>query len=624
MADDIFKKYDLYLKKIDLIDYYITKNIIKLVENKESFNFLLNNIFLLSIVNKINKNSLIILLENKKYDYLKKIIKTNNDVLKFKNYNENTLFNVLLQHNYFYDTLIEIIKNFRYSLVIFLIKNKNNKNQNFINLICVLLNEHKDFTNKDYLKIIEIFNAIIDLNCEKSILLITTLCSSIKNDNLLEDILKRIIRKDTQLYSDQYLLNGIDYLLLKDFTKSLKFLVNNIKKIKFCNFENPFILTYVKNYKFTKEELEQIFCIIEKSNINKFVDKDNKNILQLIVTNNKINTKLLKKYSPLFNIKKIQNNNNNNNNYNNNYKKISLKPILKQADLIVFPSNPLSNMFYTLYILKKYNNVTIPYKIKNKKEIKETNMLINLCNIDNIVLDYLKTYGINYSFFLPHIIIWKDKNNYFLDKYIVEFIKNNNSKNDKRFILIKLSLVLLKNTDVRHANYLIVDNKKQIVERFEPYGDIEIENSIEINKIIEKKICSKIKYKFVFSQLYPGFQIKSDELNSFNKNIGDPSGYCLAWCYLYIEVKLMFEEDITSKIIENYVNNKFKNDFNQISDNMNKYLYFIRYYAKYLDSEKNLLLKQFGLNEFYKKVFSKKETEIAITNINKNLLKNVE
>ena len=150
MADDIFKKYDLYLKKIDLIDYYITKNIIKLVENKESFNFLLNNIFLLSIVNKINKNSLIILLENKKYDYLKKIIKTNNDVLKFKNYNENTLFNVLLQHNYFYDTLIEIIKNFRYSLVIFLIKNKNNKNQNFINLICVLLNEHKDFTNKDY------------------------------------------------------------------------------------------------------------------------------------------------------------------------------------------------------------------------------------------------------------------------------------------------------------------------------------------------------------------------------------------------------------------------------------------------------------------------------------------
>lgn len=624
MTDDIFKTYDLYLKKVDLIDYYITKNITKLVENKESFNFILDNIFLLSVVNKSNKNSLIILLENKKYDIIKKIIKTNNDILKFKNYNENTLFNILLQHPYFYDIIVEIIKDFRYSLVIYLIKNKNNKKQNFIDLICILLNEHNDFFNNDYLKIINIFNAILDLNCEKKVLLITTLCTQIKNDDLLEDILKKIIRKDTQLYSDQYLLNGVDYLLLKGFEKSLNFIVKNIKKIIFCNFENPFILTYVKNNKFTQEKLNLVFHIIEKSNINKFVDNDGKNILQLILTNNKIDTKLLKKYSSLFNIKKIENYNKHNKHNTNNIKKISLKSILKQAELIVFPSNPLSNMLYTLYILKKYKNVTIPYKIKTKQELKETDLLINLSNIDNVVMSYLKTYGTNYKFFLPHIIIWKDKNNYFLDKYIIEFIKNNSGSKNKRFILIKLSFVLLRNTDVRHANYLIVDNKKRIVERFEPYGNIEVENSIQLNKIIEKKICSKIEYKFVFSQLYPGFQIKSDELNSINRHIGDPSGYCLAWCYLYIEVKLMFEEDITSKIIENYVNKDFKKEFNQISDNTNKYLYFIRYYSKYLDNEKNLLLKKFGLNEFYKKILSKKETEIAIKNINKNLLKNVE
>ena len=237
-------------------------------------------------------------------------------------------------------------------------------------------------------------------------------------------------------------------------------------------------------------------------------------------------------------------------------------------------------------------------------------------------MDYLNTYNTNYNSFLPHLIIWENKKNYYMNKNLIDFIKNN--KNNKRFILIKLSIILFKNTTSRHANYIIVDTKNKIVERFEPYGEIELENSIELNKMIEKNICIKLNYKFELSQLYPGFQIKSDELNLFNRNVGDPSGYCLAWCYVYIETKLMFENENTCKIIENYINDVFKKDFSSVNDTVNKYIYFIRYYSKYLENEKNKILEKNGINNFYKNIMTQEETNKIVININKNLMKIVE
>ena len=57
---------DKCMEQIDMTDYYITKNILKIVSNKKNFEFIKSNIFLLSINNKNNKNALIILLENGK------------------------------------------------------------------------------------------------------------------------------------------------------------------------------------------------------------------------------------------------------------------------------------------------------------------------------------------------------------------------------------------------------------------------------------------------------------------------------------------------------------------------------------------------------------------------------
>jgi hypothetical protein len=604
--------FDKYLIKVDLIDYYITKNICSLIEKEESYNFIINNPILLSVVNKLNKNSLMILLENKKYEIIKNLIATNNNLLGFKNYNENTLFNILLQHNILYDYINEIILTFNSCIVIELLTSKNKDDETFQNLIIKLLNECVNYNVIEYKKIIEIFKSIIKLNNENKILLITIICREIKKNEMTFDILNRIIPLDFEtIYSDEYLLNAIDYLLIKNDINSIELILNRTKKIKFCNFENLFLFNYVENNDFDEKITNILLLLIEKSNINKFKNKNNENLLEILINNNKIEIDKLKKYFELFgmknNIKKIKNN-----------KILNLKEILMKAELNIFLSSPIYNMLYLLHILKKYDNVIIPYNIKSQEEIINDNLLLNLSDIDYFLSSYLKIYKNDYNSFTPHLIIWKNKWNYYIDNNLIDFLKTNINK---RYVLIKLSIVLLENSDTRHANYLIVDNKKKIIERFEPYGEIEIGNSLELNKMIDNNICKKINYQFCFSQLYPGFQIKSDELNIYNKNIGDPSGYCLAWCYMYIEVKLIYENSDTANIINNYIINKFSKDFNEIDSSMNKYIYFIRYYSKYLDSNKNKLLKSFGIKNYYKKEFKPNEEKNIITNINKHLLK---
>jgi hypothetical protein len=613
---DVYNKLDKYLKKVDLIDYYITKNICKLIENNDSYNFIVNNPMLLGVINKSNKNSLIILLENKKYEKIINLININNELLKFKNYNENTLFNILLQHNYLYDFINEIILNFNIFFVTELLTHKNKEEITFISIIIKLLNECgcENLDIIEYDKIIIIFKSIMNLDKEKNILLITTICREIKKNKMTFDILDKIINKNTIIYSDEYLLNGVDYLLLKNDILSLNLILNRVEKIKFCSFENLFVFNYTEMNAFDDNITQIILKIIDKSNIYKFKNKNNENLLEILINQNKIEISKLKKYFKLFNFIKHPK--------LNHHKIYNLKPILTKAELNNFSSNPMSNMLYTLHILKTYDNVTIPNYIKSNDERKKDNILIELSNMDYLLVDYLKIYNGDYNQFIPYLMIWKNKWNYYIDKHLINFLINNKKK---QFVLIKLSLILFENSNVRHANYLIVDNKRKIIERFEPYGEIEIDNSLELNKIIEKNICKKINYKFVFSQLYPGFQIKSDELNDFNRNIGDPAGYCLAWCYMYIEVKLMFNSvNNTVQEIDNYINNKFGNDFSEVDSTGNKYLYFIRYYSKYLEDKKNKLLNKFGQKNFYKKELKPNEEKNIIKEINKNLIKYVE
>lgn len=606
--DYVNKEFDKYLDKIDLVDYYITKNILNLIKKKNSYDFIINNPFLLSVLNKSNKNSLIILLDNKQYDTMIELINTNNYLLKIKDYNENTIFNMFIYHEELYDFIVKIISTYDIFLITYLLTIKNINNMTFINILTNLLNENIDNTISD--NVTSIFKSIFELDNEKNILLITFLCRDIVNNDLLYNILTKIMTstKSLKLYCDEYLLNAIDYLLLNNNIKTLDFLVNKVDKIKFCNFQNIILHEFIKNNdKISKSLLDIILKIIDKSDIHKLKDKNNKTILDLLY-DKKIDSNILNKYKKLFDAISITK--------TNEIININLKSILLKLDTNIFSSSPINNMLYTLYILQKYDNVIIPYYVQSLKELQKSNLLIKIANINYNVKNYLNTYFKYYSSFLPHIIIWYNKDNYYIDEHLINFIKNN--KNKKRFILIKLTLVLIESSNTKHANYLIVDNKKKIVERFEPFGKITIDNSLDLNKVIQTNICNVIKYNFVFSQLDPGFQVKSDELNIFIRNINDATGYCLAWCYVYIEIKLMFENENTEKLLDNYIINKFEI---KIKNDTNKYLDFIRYYSSHLNNEKNKLLSKYGIDEHYKEHIKQNDMIKLTKNINNDMLK---
>jgi hypothetical protein len=280
---------------------------------------------------------------------------------------------------------------------------------------------------------------------------------------------------------------------------------------------------------------------------------------------------------------------------------------------------------------------------------------LNLSNNDKDIIGIIKFYFYNFNTFLPHLIIWKDKFNYFIYPELVKWLKHYSLS--KRFYYIKLSIIASNKIqgNIRHANLILIDNLKKTVERFEPYGEIYFLNCLQLNSTLEEEIANKLGYKYIFIQSYPGFQIRSDEFDEKNKSYGDPGGFCLAWCFLYLELKLLYENKIVKKIkesidneeiiieltkseqiinlINNYVINKFKEDFPNLKtdEQQNLYMSFIRYYAKSLDKEKNEIIKNYGLNistmyhlnlddKIHKKIIEKIEKDIEkINKINDNL-----
>ena len=85
---EIYNDIKKYLDQVDLIEYYITKNICKLIKNKKDKKIIYKNKFLLAINNKNNKTSLDILLENNENTIILDLIKDDYTILDFKNKNE--------------------------------------------------------------------------------------------------------------------------------------------------------------------------------------------------------------------------------------------------------------------------------------------------------------------------------------------------------------------------------------------------------------------------------------------------------------------------------------------------------------------------------------------------------
>ena len=629
---------DKCMEQIDMTDYYITKNILKIVSNKKNFEFIKSNIFLLSINNKNNKNALIILLENGKYKLIEELIDYNYEILNYKNIHENNLFKLLLSYDYFYDLIFNLIKKLERKYAIQIITCKNKYDLDFVDNLIVLLNSNSQFyystldndieKKKLLNKLINIAYSIYLLDADKYTELITKLCKIIQNQNFLLDIFKYFKIDNLDIYPDPNLYLCVDYLIFNEYFDVLVYLLDKINYIEFTNIDDNNIFNLCENSKLDiKTKLKIIIQILHKSNIAKFKNNKNQSIFYWLISNYNIKIKTIVNFVDYINIYEqdiygktlfnlIENKYNSNDiikikkkfsaqsmderNFEKTYKKINIKNKLIKSDIGVFTSNIMHNMLYTIYILNSHKNIIkIPNCVFSKKKIKKYNELIEISNNEKSITSYIKLYFNNFTQWIPHLIIWKNKYDYLIDENLQEYIIKNKSVN---FIYIKLSVYLMNDTSIRHSNIIIIDNINKIVERFEPYGEMIFTNSVDINNMIQTQIATPLGYEFVFSQPYPGFQSRSDEFAKYNKSYGDPMGFCLAWSFLYIDIKMeLFKNNININPIDFinwYIINKFDIDFN-IDTNINKtnkYILFIRFYSRYLDMKKNEIIKKFGLD----------------------------
>jgi ankyrin repeat protein len=351
---------------------------------------------------------------------------------------------------------------------------------------------------------------------------------------------------------------------------------------------------------------------LKESNLIKLVKKSD---LTLKNIKNTTSLDLLKEYSKRKNIKikhlyKPEKNN------KREIAKINM-PKIKKNNFGLFNSDVLHGAIYTYCILQKYNNLAIPtqkFNLKKfNKEFDNFNFLINYRTQEgSIIKDLVSVYYDSLYEMMPYLILWRSRDIYYCNENLKKSLKKLLNDNKVEFIYIKLSLI--PNGNSTHANLLLYNKKKNILERFEPYGYNEMLDEEKLNQFIEKlakKIFNK-DVKYINPKHFMDnakFQIISSDSDPDNKKLGDPIGYCLAWTFWYLELRLNNPETDSKLLVENALNkiiNK-QSDSNQVLD-------YIRNYSQELDKLKNNFLKDCGIekDDYYNNNFDDKDLEVIL------------
>lgn len=591
----------------------------------------------------INGNNLLHLLAVSAPDYLPKILKINKftNYFKFGDKSEgNTPIHLLAKYGQF-DLLKECltIDNNLGNLV-----NQNNENILFM-----------AYDNKDIFKWI-LNNCNYDINCITTYgLTILTKAIMDKDNKLIEELVAleginlsipkssipligTIILKNVEgtkiLLENGSTPNIIDnnnktpliYSVLTKNKEICKLLIKHKADLNFVGIDreyNPLTIALVKhepeicdillnnniNVNTTDKYMETPVHIalklakydrIEENILTKIVEKGDLNMpningitpYQLIIKNN-----LLKKMN------KVIKNKISSNTHHANKQDINMLKVNKiNNNYGLFNPDLISNILFIIGILEKYDNVAIPYQcnILDKKRYD-----MNICDITFQMADNNAKilYELNYIYteffyqFVPYVIIWKNRNEYIFPKNLKIHCKNILKDKKKRFIIFKLTLI--PNQNGTHANLIIYDKQKQCVERFEPFGYNSLLDADILDKKIEKyftKVFGKIEYMSPKSyQNKIKFQIISDDSNPINKKSGDPFGYCLAWTYWYLELRLLNPDKNSDELINDAYDKIVQTHDKNKKDNF--MLNFIRDYAITLDKMKNDILNKIGIEK---------------------------
>jgi len=308
-------------------------------------------------------------------------------------------------------------------------------------------------------------------------------------------------------------------------------------------------------------------------------------------------------------------------------------PDVVDTDYGIFGTNILHNVIYMVQILKKYENVFIPFQYFLPEKCLDQIIKLNDLNLyrtkhGEILHNILSIYTENLFEIAPSTILWHSKDIRHHDKNLRIYIKKLLDSDGIRFIVMKLTLIPV--TNMSHANIIIYDKKTKIVERFEPYGSLnyyikDIDKlDLYLHKIFKKSIDKDVIYKSPQDYMKKvKFQLISSESDPENKKLGDPSGYCLAWCYWFLELKFKNPDYDTEELIKKTLS-KIINDNDSNGDN--NVMNYIRKYGKKLDLLKNDFLTNIGFTkkEHYNVAYNNSKLGILFDNISKEINKMIE
>ena len=332
--------------------------------------------------------------------------------------------------------------------------------------------------------------------------------------------------------------------------------------------------------------IEAIKYILEKSDLYD-INLQNKSPIDLIENN-----KLEMFYDIVYKYKSTHKRTSNIESIKNTSNMITLSDDYRSNKNIgIFNAGYLHSVIYIYIYLSKYKNLTILHQNDDEKELFINKLKIYKINLNNSQMSFgylLDYYANTYYGLLPDIILWKDRDYYFIHNKFHIYL-NKALLNPARFIYIDLLIILPQSL---HAGCLLYDKKLNKLIRFEPYGvnyvltDNELFDKL-VKELFEKALDKEIIYLKPEDYMESlKWQYISGETNEYNKLYGDPGGYCLAWCFWWVGLKVL-NPDIDDKELL-----KIKNDcITKHHPNIgNSYMIHIRSFANKLSVYKNNFL----------------------------------
>jgi hypothetical protein len=187
----------------------------------------------------------------------------------------------------------------------------------------------------------------------------------------------------------------------------------------------------------------------------------------------------------------------------------------------------------------------------------------------------------------PYIIYWKNETNYFIHPMLKLLIKNASKDKKYDFATVFVSIDGSDNGGYLHANILVYNFIKNTLEYFEPEGN---HTTNLIHTVLKEELCWNNCFKYLEPSDYipnASFQYLAYENNENDLKPGDFGGYCLAWCFWYLEHRIL-NSTINSKVlVPNLINKLIKNKFTFVE--------YIRNYANSFYKNVIKLLKKIGI-----------------------------